>query len=139
MQYLEKSQFDNRLSCKIPKNIGRLGKLEIFRVGGNQNLNGELPWEIGNCSNLVVLGVARLVSLWEHTAFEKLVEEPSNNCNVHIFVVGSNTVRDCKSYRIAEPVSYRIQYRVRYRSELESQEASSLLIWREQLGGHNPR
>ncbi|KAK9111956.1 hypothetical protein Scep_019475 [Stephania cephalantha] len=82
--------FDNRLSGKIPKNIGRLGKLEIFRVGGNQNLNGELPWEIGNCSNLVVLGVAE-TSIFGSIPLDRLVEEPSNNCNVHIFVVGSNT------------------------------------------------
>ncbi|KAL0306221.1 UNVERIFIED_CONTAM: LRR receptor-like serine/threonine-protein kinase [Sesamum radiatum] len=50
--------FDNQLSGEIPKSIGKLSSLEALRAGGNQNLKGELPLEIGNCTNLVVLGLA---------------------------------------------------------------------------------
>ncbi|KAJ6753317.1 LRR RECEPTOR-LIKE SERINE/THREONINE-PROTEIN KINASE-RELATED [Salix purpurea] len=50
--------FDNQLSGEIPRSIGSLSRLQIFRAGGNKNLNGELPQEIGSCANLVVLGLA---------------------------------------------------------------------------------
>ncbi|CAD5329132.1 unnamed protein product [Arabidopsis thaliana] len=33
-------------------------QLKVLRAGGNKNLRGELPWEIGNCENLVMLGLA---------------------------------------------------------------------------------
>ncbi|KAI3976253.1 hypothetical protein MKX01_021795 [Papaver californicum] len=50
--------YDNQLSGGIPTAIGDMKKLEILRGGGNKNLEGPLPKEIGNCSELVMLGLA---------------------------------------------------------------------------------
>lgn len=50
--------YDNKISGQIPKSIGLLSQLEVFRAGGNQNLEGELPSEIGNCTKLTMLGLA---------------------------------------------------------------------------------
>lgn len=50
--------YDNQLEGEIPESIGRLARLEVFRAGGNKNLRGALPMEIGNCTNLVMLGLA---------------------------------------------------------------------------------
>ncbi|KAL1174337.1 hypothetical protein V6Z11_A04G005000 [Gossypium hirsutum] len=50
--------YDNQLNGEIPKSIGELKMLQVFRVGGNKDLNGELPLEIGNCTSLLMLGLA---------------------------------------------------------------------------------
>ncbi|KAK8576523.1 hypothetical protein V6N13_032444 [Hibiscus sabdariffa] len=42
----------NLLSGEIPSGIGNLKKFEVFRAGGNKNLKGSIPKEIGNCNEL---------------------------------------------------------------------------------------
>ncbi|PRQ24825.1 putative protein kinase RLK-Pelle-LRR-XI-1 family [Rosa chinensis] len=50
--------YDNQLSGKIPAEIGQLWALEIFRAGGNPDIQGEIPMQISNCKGLTFLGLA---------------------------------------------------------------------------------
>ncbi|KAG7954507.1 hypothetical protein I3843_11G022400 [Carya illinoinensis] len=50
--------YDNQLGGGIPSTIGNLKQLQVIRAGGNKNLQGPLPQEIGNCTDLVMLGLA---------------------------------------------------------------------------------
>ncbi|KAL6209292.1 hypothetical protein ACLB2K_020234 [Fragaria x ananassa] len=50
--------YDNQLSGTIPAEIGRLWALEVFRAGGNPDIQGEIPMQISNCKGLTFLGLA---------------------------------------------------------------------------------
>ncbi|KAK8483595.1 hypothetical protein V6N11_068228 [Hibiscus sabdariffa] len=45
-------QVTNFFEGEIPSGIGNLKKFEVFRAGGNKNLKGSIPKEIGNCNEL---------------------------------------------------------------------------------------
>ncbi|KAM1031818.1 hypothetical protein ACFX13_036334 [Malus domestica] len=47
----------NPCSC-LPAEIGKLVSLEVIRAGGNKDISGKIPDELGNCKNLQVLGLA---------------------------------------------------------------------------------
>ncbi|KAI5059073.1 hypothetical protein GOP47_0025392 [Adiantum capillus-veneris] len=49
---------DNNLTGIIPPQFGWLASLETLRLGGNGQLTGPLPPELGNCKNLTQLGAA---------------------------------------------------------------------------------
>ncbi|RLN23902.1 putative leucine-rich repeat receptor protein kinase family protein [Panicum miliaceum] len=50
--------YHNQLAGKIPVAIGRMASLEVLRSGGNKNLPGALPIEIGSFSQLTMIGLA---------------------------------------------------------------------------------
>ncbi|KAL6318474.1 hypothetical protein AAG906_041245 [Vitis piasezkii] len=50
--------FDNQLSGKVPAEVGQLWGLEVFRAGGNSGIYGEIPMQMSNCQELVLLGLA---------------------------------------------------------------------------------
>ncbi|CAN6475749.1 unnamed protein product [Victoria cruziana] len=49
---------DNHLSGRIPVGLGRLGGLEVLRLGGNPAIEGDIPEDLSNCENLILLGLA---------------------------------------------------------------------------------
>ncbi|KAK4354638.1 hypothetical protein RND71_026832 [Anisodus tanguticus] len=49
---------DNLLNGSIPKQLASLVSLQQFRIGGNPQLTGEIPAELGLLTNLTTFGVA---------------------------------------------------------------------------------
>ncbi|KAL4560351.1 hypothetical protein LXL04_032501 [Taraxacum kok-saghyz] len=47
-----------KLGGSIPRSIEELKNPQVIRAGGNKSIEGSLPEEIGNCSGLVMLGIA---------------------------------------------------------------------------------
>ncbi|KAJ7979688.1 Receptor-like protein kinase [Quillaja saponaria] len=41
--------FDNQLAGTIPPELGKLSKLEVLRAGGNKDIIGNIPHELGDC------------------------------------------------------------------------------------------
>uniref|UniRef100_A0A7N0SZL9 Disease resistance R13L4/SHOC-2-like LRR domain-containing protein n=1 Tax=Kalanchoe fedtschenkoi TaxID=63787 RepID=A0A7N0SZL9_KALFE len=41
--------FDNYLSGELPMELGNLASLEVLRAGGNNDISGTIPSQIGNC------------------------------------------------------------------------------------------
>ncbi|PNX93695.1 LRR receptor-like kinase resistance protein, partial [Trifolium pratense] len=45
-------------SGNLPIELGKLSNLEVIRAGGNKDIVGKIPEELGECKNLTVLGLA---------------------------------------------------------------------------------
>ncbi|KAM7261374.1 hypothetical protein ACFE04_008741 [Oxalis oulophora] len=50
--------FDNHLQGFIPPELCKLSGLEKLRIGGNSDLSGNIPAELGELENLILLGLA---------------------------------------------------------------------------------
>ncbi|KAI3499211.1 hypothetical protein L1887_06019 [Cichorium endivia] len=46
------------LTGELPVELGNLSMLEVIRAGGNKDISGKILYELGNCRNLKVLGLA---------------------------------------------------------------------------------
>ncbi|CAN6442252.1 unnamed protein product [Victoria cruziana] len=49
---------DNDLNSTVPPELGRIPAMEQFRIGGNPQLSGSIPPELGNWFNLTTFGAA---------------------------------------------------------------------------------
>ena len=84
----ELSLTSNRLSGKIPAELGSLSDLRILYLGSNR-LSGEIPPELGNLSNLGSL------ALWGNRLSGEIPPELGNLSNLELLTLMHNELTGC--------------------------------------------